>query len=223
MQDRKEHLLQLIVESYLKTAEPVGSNFLIESTGLNLSGATIRNEMRELEEQGYLTHPHTSAGRIPTELGYTHYINNIMEVDAPKDKVKKEIEDLLKSGDEKAFKNIAKYIAEYVDNSVIVALNPDSIYYTGISNLFSQPEFKNYAHAVSVSSIFDECEDKMDIFYNAVNSDVKILLGKDNPLGNACGTVATRFGESGLFVVLGPMRMDYAKTAGILKYIKEII
>ena len=66
------------LENYLETAEPVGSSFLVEAEGLELSGATIRNEMRDLEEQGFLTHPHTSAGRIPTELGYKYYIKNII-------------------------------------------------------------------------------------------------------------------------------------------------
>jgi len=80
MENRKDKLLQLIIENYLETADPVGSKFLIESADLELSGATVRNEMRELEEEGFLSHPHTSAGRIPTEKGYGYYIGKIMKV-----------------------------------------------------------------------------------------------------------------------------------------------
>ncbi|OGH60030.1 MAG: hypothetical protein A2725_00055 [Candidatus Magasanikbacteria bacterium RIFCSPHIGHO2_01_FULL_33_34] len=222
MDSRKEQLLQLIVENYLQTAEPVGSKFLIESAGLDVSGATVRNEMRDLEEQGYLTHPHTSAGRIPTEKGYIHYIENIMKIDDLKSNTKKEIDEIAKSG-ENVLKEIAKYTAEYLDYSVMVALNHNSIYYTGISNLFSQAEFRNYAHTVSVSTIFDECEERMESLYDVVDDEIKVLVGRNNPLGNACGTVATKIGGTSLFAILGPMRMDYAKSVSILNHIKTII
>ena len=69
METRKRELLKLIVENYIETAEPVGSKFLIQRGNISVSAATVRNEMHELEREGYLTHPHTSAGRIPTELG----------------------------------------------------------------------------------------------------------------------------------------------------------
>ena len=222
MENRKDKLLQLIIENYLETADPVGSKFLIESADLELSGATVRNEMRELEEEGFLSHPHTSAGRIPTEKGYGYYIGKIMKVDKPDNKIKNELGKIAKE-DEDVLKKIAKQVAEYLDNSVIFASDLNSIYYTGISNLFSQPEFRDYAHTVSVSAIFDECEDRMESLYEAIGSDVEILVGKNNPFGNTCGIVAIKMGETGLFAVLGPMRMDYSKTVGILKLIKEII
>ncbi|MDP2693197.1 MAG: hypothetical protein Q8O88_06220 [bacterium] len=223
MEIRKANLLKLVVENYLVTAEPVGSRFLIESASLDVSGATVRNEMRDLEEEGYLTHPHTSAGRIPTEKGYVHYIDNIMEEAKIKKNIKDELESIVKSGSENYLKGVAKQVSEYMNNSVIVAINPHSIYYTGISNLFSQPEFKNYAHTVSVSSIFDECEDRMENLYDVVDTGIKILVGNNNPLGNACSAVSTKIGDSALFTILGPMRMDYAKAVGILNHIKTVI
>ena len=74
MDSRKENLISIIVEEYAKTALPVGSKFLVQSHSFNVGSATIRNEMAELENLGYITHPHTSAGRIPTEKGYQFYI-----------------------------------------------------------------------------------------------------------------------------------------------------
>ena len=79
LETRKEKILGLIVDSYTQNAEPVGSKFLVEECGLEVSGATVRNEMRDLEEQGYLTHPHTSSGRMPTEIGYQYYVEHIMK------------------------------------------------------------------------------------------------------------------------------------------------
>ena len=71
--ERKKKILRAVVESYIRTAEPVGSKAILELAGLNVSSATIRNELADLTEQGYLEQPHTSAGRIPSPkaTGYT--------------------------------------------------------------------------------------------------------------------------------------------------------
>ena len=77
--ERKKKILALVVEEYIETAEPVGSKFLAEQTDLNCSSATIRNELAELVNMGYLDQPHTSAGRVPTPAGYRMYVNELME------------------------------------------------------------------------------------------------------------------------------------------------
>ena len=77
--DRKKKILQLIIESYIETAEPVGSRYIAKKNDLSLSPATIRNEMADLEEMGYLEQPHTSAGRVPSQAGYRFYVDQLME------------------------------------------------------------------------------------------------------------------------------------------------
>ena len=77
---RKQKILAAIVESYIDNGEPVGSKSLITETGLNVSSATVRNDMAELTSLGYIVQPHTSAGRIPTALGYRYYVDNVMRV-----------------------------------------------------------------------------------------------------------------------------------------------
>ena len=77
MSERKCNILKIIVEEFISTAQPVGSKTLIDKFHLPFSSATIRNEMQELEENGYLEKPHTSAGRIPSEKGYRFYINHL--------------------------------------------------------------------------------------------------------------------------------------------------
>jgi heat-inducible transcriptional repressor len=72
---RKGAVLNAVVEEYVRSGEPVGSETIAESSGLGVSSATIRNEMAALEELGFLSHPHTSAGRIPTDTGYRHYVD----------------------------------------------------------------------------------------------------------------------------------------------------
>lgn len=76
--ERRQKLLQIIIDEYVSTAQPVGSNALVEKYGLGVSSATIRNEMSHLEEEGYITQPHTSAGRVPTDIGYRYYVEALM-------------------------------------------------------------------------------------------------------------------------------------------------
>lgn len=77
LSERRKELLRLIVEEYIKTANPVGSSLLCDK--LNCSSATIRNEMASLEDMGYLEKTHTSSGRVPSEMGYRYYVDNLME------------------------------------------------------------------------------------------------------------------------------------------------
>lgn len=77
--ERKRHILRAVIEAYIETAEPVGSKYILERSGLKVSSATIRNEMAELTELGLLEQPHTSAGRIPAPKGYRVYVNDLME------------------------------------------------------------------------------------------------------------------------------------------------
>lgn len=77
--ERKKKILAAVVDEYIRTAEPVGSRYLAEEAGLGCSSATIRNELAELVNLGYLEQPHTSAGRVPTPAGYRMYVNELME------------------------------------------------------------------------------------------------------------------------------------------------
>src|SRR5690606_34785045 len=82
IEDRRLNVLRAIVEDYVSTQEPVGSKALLERHRLGVSSATIRNDMAALEEEGYLTSPHTSAGRIPTDKRYRMFVDRLAEVKA---------------------------------------------------------------------------------------------------------------------------------------------
>ena len=79
LNERKLVILKAIIQNYLETGEPVGSRTLSKYTDLNVSAATIRNEMSDLEEMGYIIQPHTSAGRVPSDKGYRLYVDMLME------------------------------------------------------------------------------------------------------------------------------------------------
>ena len=78
LSERKQKILQAIIDEYVTSAEPVGSRAISKRNELGLSSATIRNEMADLEDMGYLVKPHTSAGRIPSDSGYRFYVNSLM-------------------------------------------------------------------------------------------------------------------------------------------------
>jgi heat-inducible transcriptional repressor len=82
---RKAAVLRAVIEEYIRTGEPVGSETVVERYRLDVSPATIRNEMAALEELGYLSHPHTSAGRLPTDLGYRHFVDSLPQRSALRD------------------------------------------------------------------------------------------------------------------------------------------
>ena len=114
LDERKMTILQAIIKTYLETGEPVGSRTISKYTDLNLSSATIRNEMADLEEMGYIIQPHTSAGRIPSDKGYRLYVDTMMSdmesrISA-KDKEVEEVKELLVEKEEK-MDNMIKQIA----------------------------------------------------------------------------------------------------------------
>src|SRR4051795_2092614 len=78
LSDRQRELLALVIEEYVATGQPVGSRYLVERGSLSVSASTVRNELAELEGRGVLTHPHTSAGRVPTEQGYRLYADELL-------------------------------------------------------------------------------------------------------------------------------------------------
>lgn len=227
MDIRQEKLLYLVVENHIETAEPVGSKFLVSEGNLDWSEATVRNDLRALEEAGFLTHPHTSAGRIPTAKGYRYYVDRL---DLESLKVSKKDEDKLHDSigslhGEAEYKQLAKNIAELTQSTVVIAFSSQVIYYTGLSNLFQKPEFNEFGLVVNISSLFDHFEDVLVDFYDEVEVDPQFFIGEEHNLGGMLSVVAFRFGEKteSLFALLGPQRMDYAKNYALLKKVVEII
>ena len=229
METRQENLLKLIIESYIKTAEPVGSKFLVSEFELDLSDATVRNEMRFLEEAGFLAQPHTSAGRIPTETGYRLYVDKLMGESVFS---KKAGEALLKAvadltGDE-AVKSVSKATAEEVHGAVIVAFGIDRVYYTGLSELFAQPEFKNSEYTLNASEMFDQAEELIgDLFEQVQIGAPQIFIGSQNPLGPHLSLVSARLQAKDLpqdiiINFMGPLRFDYKKAIGAAEFLQSI-
>jgi heat-inducible transcriptional repressor len=223
---RQQELLILVIESFIHSAEPVGSKFLAYEEKIGWSEATIRNDLRALEEAGYLTHPHTSAGRVPTEAGYRFYVNSMdnskIKLTA-KDDERLERVLVLADEHETVCKSAAKEAAAISQNAVIIAFNLDKIYYTGFSYLFEKPEFINTEMVINTSRMFDQCEKCLGRFESRISRSPEIYIGSEHPFGGYLSATAMRLNnfKEGMFVILGPMRMDYKKNLAILNKIKN--
>lgn len=121
LDERKTRILQAIIRNYLETGEPVGSRTISKYTDLNLSSATIRNEMADLEEMGYILQPHTSAGRIPSDKGYRFYVDTMME--AKEREVTEMKEMLLERQDrmEQMLQQVAKVLAQNTQYATLIS------------------------------------------------------------------------------------------------------
>lgn len=121
LDERKMKILQAIIRNYLETGEPVGSRTISKYTDLNLSSATIRNEMADLEELGYIVQPHTSAGRIPSDKGYRLYVDHMME---EKEREVEELRELLLEREDKMdhlLKQVAKVLAQNTNYATMIS------------------------------------------------------------------------------------------------------
>ena len=121
LDERKTKILQAVIRNYLETGEPVGSRTISKYTDLNLSSATIRNEMSDLEEMGYILQPHTSAGRIPSDKGYRFYVDTLME---EKEREVVELKEMLLERQDKMetlLKQVAKVVAQNTQYAAMVS------------------------------------------------------------------------------------------------------
>ncbi|MBI4406991.1 MAG: hypothetical protein HY565_00635 [Candidatus Kerfeldbacteria bacterium] len=233
LSDRKQALLKGIIEEYTSGAKPVGSQWLVEKLGLDLSSATIRNEMKELEEHGLIAQPHTSAGRIPTEDGYRFYIEHFLQPKAELDQTsQQELQQLSQvltdQGPEGIVKNVMKGVATKSDEAILISLNRYSYYYTGISNLFRKPEFQNMNEVLVFSHLIDQLDEVMAKLHNAEpDDDITFFVGSDNPVSQYCSALVTQYqigpNVAGTVALLGPMRMDYQYNYNLLKYSKSLL
>lgn len=232
LSDRKQALLKGIIDEYVEAAKPVSSKLLVDKLGFDLSSATVRNEMKELEDQGYITHPHTSAGRVPTEVAYRYYVANFLDTasmldDAEQARLSEARNQQSDDTSETIIKRLAKQMAELSQNAVLLTFDPHSFYYTGISHLFRKPEFLATAETIVLSELIDHLDEVMTKLHQREIHAIDVFLGTENPVSEHCATLVRRYAITneveGVMAILGPMRMDYRYNYTLLKYIPEVL
>jgi heat-inducible transcriptional repressor len=212
---RKEALLETLVREYVETAEPVGSLHLAEAAGLSVSPATVRNELAELEEAGFLIQPHTSAGRIPTEAAYRYFVEHLAHHRQSANS-NNEFSDVF--GNRTSAIAAAKSLAAKTHECVFVSFGRDDVYVTGLGNLFAKPEFIERDMAMSLTAALDQLDEMVSGLESGTGA--RLLIGEENPLNNNCSTVYLAPTSGRRVGVLGLMRMDYEKVLNLLDSIK---
>ena len=230
--DRQGKLLNILIGRYIKSPEPVSSKVLVKFGPFSVSSATIRYEMNELEKAGYLTHLHTSGGRVPTTKAYRLYVDNLMAVpniyvpEVTKQKIHQTITNA--SNDPEELNRVVANIVSVLSDNIVVTNIKDTDYFykTGLSSLFELPEFREFDRIFNVANVFDHFEkvfSRMENEFFGASGDISIFIGDENPIKNIReeAVILARYPlpdkKTGSMTIIGPMRMDYEKNIGLAK------
>ncbi len=229
---RRNAVLIKTISRYIKNAEPVSS--LDMSRSFDLSSATIRNIFSELEDAGFLTHPYTSGGRIPTQKGYRFYVNYLAD--------QMELLDAEKESITSGFKKGARQLEDILDttSSLISQLThyasivsniecQDRFLYKGLSFILEQPEFRDANRIRLLIKLLEDKHGLLDIINRSFESKINILIGDElecREMQDCSLIVSTYFIKDkplGRLAVLGPTRMEYDHIIPTLEYVSDVL
>ena len=229
MTERQQQILSAIIEQYAEVASPVGSNLLAKA--FNVSSATIRAEMAELERGGYIAQPHTSAGRVPTDKGYRLYVNRLSEIGSGETVIQsprgeRALSARVQSGGmpEQTIRSAVDTLVELTHNLGIATIG-NQLYMSGLSNLFGQPEFIQAGQVQAVASLLDNLEPWLR--EAAPNQPLSVYIGRENPIGRSagCSLVISRFrspfSDRSYIGTLGPTRQSYKDVMSLVRHAGE--
>lgn len=233
MNTRQSKLLGAIIDEFITTALPVGSERLLEITNFPLSPATIRSEMVELTEGGFLEQPHVSAGRVPTALGYRLYVSEIMEPSEEEILVRRKFDSLreryLKHKDQERVYDAVTMLSQMVPNICFATVpHRPQVFYMGFARALQQPELQQNPHlATGIAAVLEErFSDLLEQL--PIDERVRYYIGEENffPQISSFAIVITAFSfrkNKGAIGVLGPMRMDYALVTVTLDMVASLL
>ena len=228
--DRKKQILKIVVDGYVATAEPVSSKAIAEKMPGRISSATIRNELADLVEMGYLEQPHTSAGRVPSARGYRLYVNELMErralPEAEAESIRRSLTGKMSQVDQVSGKwfLLLNQVCEYAGQLLKDAAGQE-VYLGGTTQLLKFPEYRDADKARDLMTFM--VDNKQNLPVPSGNAPVQILIGPENvdaALKESSVVIASYDigdGMRGLVGVVGPTRMDYASVAARLTCFAE--
>lgn len=240
LSDRQQDILKAIVTEYVRSATPVGSSDLATLYDVGVSPATIRNDMGVLEAAGYLRQPHTSAGRIPTELGYQTYVEGMLAGGPVFKRQRSMLERRMariRRHYELVVRETAELLAELTEQGAI-AQTGSRTERSGLSNLVKLPELKDDDIASAVAEAFDRPHEivqhlmlsRQDARVVPVpgGAPVEVFIGAQTGLGRVplavlCSTIELEPGREGHLLIIGPSRMHYSRNVAMLSYVSRLL
>ena len=245
---RQESILNRVVDTHIHTAQPVGSHLITalyrELYRSSYSPATVRHEMGCLEEMGYLTHPHTSAGRIPTDLGYRYYVDYSLQEESLEEELIRKVESELKrfAAESDALAERASSILSNLTGEVSVFIQSASrepgkvshklfrVCVQGSSRILEKPEFQNVGKVHDLLKALEEKDSLAEwLSESTAPSGVSVTIGCENrpEVFQACSFISARYsrasGFSGTVAVLGPRRMKYSRAVPMVAQIARMV
>lgn len=232
LSERQKQLLKVIIELYVKTGEPVASDLIEKNSNIGVSPATIRNEMVRLTESGFLKQPHTSAGRVPTALGFRLYIAELMkekEVSVVDEvNLRQQVLDV-RTEFTKMLQVATKALARKC-GTLALSVHDDDVFYAGAASILDLPEFYDIDVTRFVLALFDEYSILHQILNQAKGADpLHIIFGEETgyeyllPTSFAFLNFETRFGNQGIIGVIGPNRLNFPLVIPYLRYVGKVL
>ncbi|MCL4418906.1 hypothetical protein M1146_02260 [Patescibacteria group bacterium] len=230
---RQVEILKSLIEEYIETAAPVGSETLEKKHNISASPATIRNEMVKLTELGYLQKPHSSAGRTPTPGGMRFYVNQLMkekEISVTEEvQLKEKVWDY-RDREQRLLKELTKSLAEKTKSLAIAANEEGDLFCSGYSYMLDMPEFFDIDITKNLLSVLDEFDYFNEIFARPFDDeDIHILLGEElgprlkGPYGFVFTQYKTPKHSVGEIGVIGPNRLNYTYVIPTVRYFGNLI
>jgi heat-inducible transcriptional repressor len=231
---RQNLILKAVIEEYTRTALPVSSASLKEMFNFLESSATLRSELSYLESLGLLSHPHTSAGRIPTVEGYRYFVDSLMENRSLTTKEQKTLEAKLFKAQKSCFqlsRLIAQILADLSKNLAFSAdFEENEVYDIGLKNLLKEPEFSKSDEMAQIIYSLEYLKENFEKLKKNLEMETpQIFIGKENPIvktNNTSFIISTCRGwdnKKAVIAIIGPTRMHYAKNLSLLKYLNEFL
>jgi heat-inducible transcriptional repressor len=225
---RKKNILNRTIGVYIQNATPVSSEFIAQE--FDLSPATIRNIFAELEDEDYLTHPYTSAGRIPTDRGYRCYVDSLMsQSELPQEEELDILAEFINeiSGQHDVVEQTCEIISSLSHYAGIITFTrgQDRFFYKGIRFILEQPEFRDIHKVKLLIAALEEKKRLLEILNREFQEPVKVYIGKelDCPQIDDCSLIISPCGrgkrQKGRIAILGPRRMSYERMIPLLEYI----
>lgn len=223
MTERQDRILSEVIRLYADSAEPVSSREL--ANAFELSSATIRAEMSVLEERGFIHQPHVSAGRVPTDKGYRYFVNNLTDtstqVESPSSRsfqtITKRV-DSLKDRTDGAIKIAAETLSDLTGNMAFATLS-DAVYFHGMSQLFSQPEFLQQSASAGAARFLDSLQQWL---FESKLDTLQVYIGRENPIAKSSNitmvvnSFASPYSDRSYIGIVGPTRQSYDKVINLV-------
>ena len=236
---RQHQLLWRVIDQHIETGEPVSSKAIESSGQFDVRSATIRNEMSDLEDMGFLEQLHTSGGRVPTALAYRLYVNDLVAAEgitigqALRNRVDGALNDTDLHNAEELNRTLARLVGQLSNNLVIANTSErQDAYKFGLSNLMAIAGFREMDRLMGLTDFFDHFESMFERMHQQMwrqeEGDVKVMIGTENPLRQIQdeAVIVARYrlprGHEGTLTLVGPMHMDYRKNLGLMTYAAQI-